>query len=90
MGIIKKIIEIEYERYKIHKAMRILSKQEWSVEFLTSLLKKCNDVQITIKNGNKILLLKPLEKEQPEESIFDKLDDEAAIQSFIAAHSTRG
>ena len=99
MELIKKIIAIEYERYKIHKAMRILQKQEWSVEFLAMVLRKAVDngmttrgVSLEIRNGNNAIVMKVEDKvkELASESIFDQLDNTAAVNAFIAAHSTRG
>lgn len=99
MGLIRKIIEIEYERYKMHKAMRILQKQEWSVEFLAMLMRKAVDsgmtssgVVLEIKHKDTVLNLRieNVMKTTVEESIFDKLDNEAAVNDFIAKNSTRG
>jgi hypothetical protein len=51
-------IAVEHARYM--KAMRILSKQEWSIEFLTMLLRKANSpLTLIIRNGgNEIIVSK--------------------------------
>jgi hypothetical protein len=52
------VIAVEHAKYM--KAMRILQKQEWSIEFLTMLLNR-SDRQLTLvlKNaGNEILITK--------------------------------
>jgi hypothetical protein len=54
-------IAAEHARYM--KAMRILSRQEWSVEFLVSLLRQCDKpLTLIIKNGsNEIRVTKDTE-----------------------------
>jgi hypothetical protein len=60
-------VAVEHARYM--KAMRILSKQEWSVEFLVSLLKTANSpLRVVIRNGTKELVISrdtPVETKQP-------------------------
>ena len=57
MGLIRQLIDIQYEKMQIHRAMRILKDQEWSLEFLMGLLNKAmqykkQNVQMTLKNKN--------------------------------------
>lgn len=41
--ILKKLIEIQHERAKARKAMHIMVKQSWSIEFIVALLCKVRD-----------------------------------------------
>lgn len=97
-GLLRTIIEIHKEQALRHKALRLLAKQQWSVEFLSALVAEAarqleKNVVITVENvdGHKIHISSTTDsgKLNYSDSIFDKLDDEAAIDSFIAKHSTR-
>ena len=98
MKLLKQIIAIHMEQMKRHKAMRILSKQRWSVEFLSALVADAarlynGGIQLTVVNGNQKVIIESKNVKSDynySDSIFDKLDDEAAMQEFIAKHSTRG
>jgi hypothetical protein len=89
---IKDAWDVLKERCKIHKAMRLLSKQEWSVEFLTSLVikaarvsKQPTELEIVSCNGQRIIIRstdRPSSK-LPDDNIFDHLDDEAKMQAFM-------
>jgi len=49
-------VAVEHAKYK--KAMRILVKQEWSLEFLQELVRKAPaDVQLKITNGPMVMYL---------------------------------
>lgn len=97
----RKIIDIHHEQALRRKALRQLTKQSWSFDFLSLLLVKAgkllgNGVQLTItdKNGVKLTLtyndaLKSDAVTLYNDDIFDKLDDDAAIESFIKEHTVR-
>lgn len=97
-SLLRKLIDIHHEEAMKKKAMRILSKQAWSVEFLCWLCAKAarltgSPVEITIESsaGQKASIKsQDLAKDLAyEDNILDKLDDTAAVEAYIAKHSTR-
>lgn len=97
-SLLSKLIDIHHENALTKKALRTLSKQKWSVEFLCHLCAKAaqltnSPVEITIvdKDKREIHIRSiDLQKENLyEESILDKLDDTAAVNDFIKKHATR-
>lgn len=96
-SLFRKIIEIHYEQALARKALRRLSKQEWSVEFLASLVAKA--ARLT-NSQIEIVVVSPAHQEfrirnrtdengyQDDDDILNKLDDTAAINAFIARHAT--
>lgn len=96
-GLFRQIVMIHYEQAKRRKALRLLEKQVWSVDFLTELLiraanKSRQNLEMIITNSNnqKITI-----KARPgtvtglndADDIFNHLDDDAAIQAFFREHS---
>lgn len=90
-----KLIDIYAEQARAKKAVRVLAKQEWSVEFLEYLVLKCakqtrKDVQMVVKNGSKVLTISSVSApENPhveDEDILMHLDDTAAVNDFIRRH----
>lgn len=99
-SLIKKLITIYYEQALRRKALRILKQQDWSVDFLALLLVKSVkytgeglELHIVNKSGQSIRLAYNEATQRNaanvDDSIFDHLDDEAAIQSFVNSHSVR-
>lgn len=97
-SLFKKLITIYYEQAKRRKALRLLSKQNWSVEFLTALIAKAakqadKAITMTITNSAGVSLTitstNASVNESIDDSIFNHLDDNAAIQDFIARNSRR-
>lgn len=98
VSVIKQLIAIRYEQAKRRKALRILEKQEWSLDFLTLLLTKSAkavNAPMTLivenTNGQKFTLTADGSKLDvvDDDDIFNHLDDEAAVQSFITKNSRR-
>lgn len=98
-GILRKIVEIHYEQAKRRRAIRQLAKLEWSYEFLVAVIQKAARdldknivVQIETPSGNK-LSISSVKDANPnyvvDDDIFNKLDDQAAVESFIREHSPR-
>jgi hypothetical protein len=92
-NIFKDAFAIMKERAAVHKALRLLNKQEWSVEFLTSMLLKASKannsqaLEMTIVSplGAKIII-NTRDKQPPlelDDSIFNHLDDELRIKQFM-------
>ena len=97
-SLLQKLIDIHHEEAMKKRAMRTLAKQEWSIEFLCWLCAKAarltgSPVEITIESsaGQKVSIKsQDLAKDLAyDESILDKLDDTAAVEAYIAKHSTR-
>lgn len=98
-SLLRQIIAIHYEQSKRRKALRILAKQEWSIDFLTLLLRKAADMkkdnlemEITSKGGHKFIIRSvnaQVDSYTDDNDIFNHLDDEAAIAAFIRDHAPR-
>lgn len=99
-GLLRQIIAIKFEQAKRHKAVRILSKQEWSIEFMEYLvehaakvLNKDIEIEIESPHGHK-LRVKSIANHavnlMSDDDIFNKLDDDAAVAEFIREHGRRG
>jgi len=98
-GLLRQIIAIHYEQAKRRKALRILSKQVWSVEFFEYLIKKAakdlhQNIEIEIESpaGHKMRMKAVTGEESQfsaDDDIFNHLDDVAAVNAFIRANSTR-
>ena len=99
-GLLRQIIAIHYEQAKRRKAIRYLAKAEWSLEFLTEVvchsakvLSKDIEIELETKAGHKLKISSVKgrsEQLMADNDIFNHLDDEAAVQSFINRHSHRG
>lgn len=97
-SLLRQLIEIHYEQAQRRKALRILNKQEWSVEFLEALvvhaakeLKRNIVVTVTSPAGHK-LEIKSVEgtnRYDASDDIFNHLDDQAAVERFIRENSRR-
>lgn len=92
MGLIRDIIAIKAEEARQKKALRILAKQKWSVEFLTALLQKAAnkehrplELTITDPEGRtlKVVAVNKTENNDQSANIFDHLDDDYAIKRFM-------
>lgn len=96
-SLLRKLIAIYFEQAKRRKAVRLLEKQSWSFDFLAAIVSRASklagksiSISVTNKDGTILTISgNPSREAQYEDSIFDHLDDEAAIQHFIAQNSTR-
>lgn len=101
-SLLRKIISIHYEQAQRRKALRILEKQSWSFDFLSMLLVKAGkslgdgvQLDITNKDGTKLTLTynQALRSDtsgiNPDDDIFNRLDDDAAVEEYIRRHSRR-
>lgn len=98
-SLFRQIITIHYEQAKRRKALRQLAKTEWSMEFLTQvvvnaakILKQDVVIELETKHGHKMKISSVKGSSsalETDDSIFNKLDDEAAVQQFILAHQPR-
>lgn len=84
--------ELFTERYRTRKALRLLSKQEWSVEFLTALLVRAanmahRQLEMTITNNSTVVKVNtidtPMSGTYRDDSIFNHLDDTLRVNQFI-------
>lgn len=99
-SLLRQIIAIHYEQARRRKALRLLEKQHWSVDFLSTLLLKSarmmgTSLELTIvspDNVRMIITAKDLKTDDgriDDTDIFNHLDDETAVNNFITKHSTR-
>ena len=96
-----KLINIYFEQARRRKALRTLQRQSWSFDFLALLLVKASKMAgkglsliITDREGKSYTLTYDNAQNADaiqalDDSIFDHLDDEAAVSSFITKHSVR-
>ena len=102
LSLFRKIVEIHYEQAKRRKALRILEKQVWSLDFIIQIFIKAGKVlsdgvilEITDKNNVTMRLTYDQAKQRstavnsPDDDIFDKLDDDTAVDDYIRRHSVR-
>ena len=95
-SLFRQIIAIHYEQAQRRKAIRQLAKAEWSLEFLCEVLRKSSEmlkkdivIELETKAGHKMKLssVKDISNQlNADIDIFNRLDDEAAIQRFIKEH----
>ena len=98
-SLFRQIIAIQYEQAKRRKALRILNKQTWSVEFLEYLVQKAartlnREVTFTVTSpaGHKLdikAVRNWTSKLDDSDDIFNHLDDQAAVEAFIRENSRR-
>lgn len=99
-SLLRQIIAIHYEQARRRKALRLLEKQHWSVDFLSTLLLKSakmlgTSLELTIvspDNVRMIITAKDLKTDDgriDDSDIFNHLDDASAVNDFITKHSTR-
>lgn len=100
-SLLHKLLIIYYEQAKRRKALRLLQKQSWSFEFLSVLLVKASKLAgqnlslvIKDKDGKTYTLTCDKAKnsdavDKLDDSIFNHLDDDTAINTFIANNSVR-
>jgi hypothetical protein len=86
--------DLSIERGKIHKALRLLNKQSWSIEFLTALLQRAaknygSHLEMTITGpGGFSVTVKTTDgstsNKYKDDDIMQHLDDEVKVNQFIA------
>lgn len=88
---LKQVWDLWVERCRSKKALRMLNKQVWSVEFLTELLimasKKHGPLEMTIisPNGAKIVVntIDTKSRDVLDDNIFNHLDDDIRVSQFV-------
>lgn len=86
--------ELTIERSRTHKALRLLNKQSWSVEFLTAMLYRAakaygTELEMTIMSKDGVSLMirttdnKPVDRLK-DDDIFNNLDNDVKINQFIS------
>lgn len=93
----KKLITIYHEQALRRKALRLLVKQSWSVEFLTHIVMKAAALsdkaiclQLTNRDGVTMTISSQAKNiDKFDDNIFNHLDDDLAINEFIRMNSTR-
>ena len=99
-SLLRQIITIHYEQALRRRAIRQLSKVDWSLEFLTEVIRHSAEVmkkdiviELETKAGHKMTLSSVKNRSNDlnaDDDIFNHLDDEAAVQRFIRENSVRG
>ena len=98
-SLLRQIIAIHYEQARRAKALRLLQKQSWSVDFLSTLLLKSakmlgSSLELTVRSPEGISI-KVTAKDMQDDGriddtdIFNHLDDQAAVNDFIYKHRTK-
>ena len=94
-SLLRKVVQVYWERGQEKKAERELSRLTWSLDFLKEVLARAAEMSggplemvIRDKDGREIRI-RSLEREKSEGSILDHLDDDAAVSSFILHNSVR-
>lgn len=100
-GVVRKMIAVLYEDAKRKRALRLLERQAWGLEFISmALVKACQHVgeglvlTIVNKDGGKIMLDYDAARRtegagEMDSSIFMRLDDDLAVERFIRENSRR-
>lgn len=100
-SLFRKLIDIYFEQARRRKALRTLQRQSWSFDFLALLLVKASKMAghglslvVSDREGKSYTLTYDSARnadslKSMDDSIFDHLDDEAAVSSFISKHSVR-
>ena len=96
-SVLRKMVEVLYEDVKRRKALRLLSKQAWSLDFLSMALVKAGRhlnenlvMVITDRNGVKLELRYDDVKDRAEDdNVFMHLDDDDFVERFIRENARR-
>lgn len=98
-SLFRQIIAIHYEQAKRRKAIRQLAKVDWSLEFLTEVIRhaaatmnKDIVIELETKGGHKMTLSSVKNRSNDlnaDSDIFMHLDDDAAVQKFIRENARR-
>ena len=96
-SVLRKMVEVLYEDVKRRKALRLLSKQAWSLDFLSMALVKAGRhldeglvMVVTDRNGVKMELRYEDGKDRvDEDNVFMHLDDDSFVERFIMEHARR-
>ncbi len=93
MSLIRDIVAVYKQNADTKKALRLLNKQEWSIEFLTSLLVRASkirgqELEMTISDkSGRTVTVSTVDKNETadniETDIFNHIDDDIKIQQFI-------
>lgn len=102
-SLFSKLITIYYEQAKRRRALRLLQKQTWSFDFLSLLLVRAgkmagSGLSLVIENKDGLKMTISYDKAKssgvdktmdPDDDIFNQLDNDAAVQDFIRRNSVR-
>ena len=99
-SVIRKVIAVLWEDAKRRRALRLLEKQSWGLDFLSMALVKAGQhlgegIVLVIENrdGGRMTLsyddARRSRAVQEEDSVFMHLDDDLAVERFIRENSRR-
>lgn len=95
-SLLRKVIQVYWERHKEKQAERIIERQVWSLEYLAraiDLAASMGDrgIVLTIKDkdGRCISIESKDVMRASDGGILDRIDDDVAVRDFISRHSVR-
>lgn len=94
-SLLRKVIQVYWERAQERKAERILSRQVWSIDYLAKALDKAaamgkSGLSLTIEDRDgRRLTIESKDLSVTGAGILDRLDDDVAVREFISKHSVR-
>lgn len=96
-SVLRKMVEVLYEDAKRRKALRLLERQSWGLDFLSMALARAGKrldeglvMVITDRNGVRMeLRYEDVKDRVDEDNVFMHLDDDSFVERFIAANSRR-
>ena len=96
-SVLRKMVEVLYEDVKRRRALRLLERQAWGLDFLSMALVKAGRhldgglvMVITDRNGVRMeLRYEDVKDRTDEDSVFMHLDDDSFVEKFIAANAVR-
>ena len=97
-SLLRKIIDVYWQRGLERKAEKTLAKQSWSLEFMARVVREASlladeDIFVTIKNKDGASITVHARnghiENKDDRSILDRLDDDVAVTDFIRTHSVR-
>ena len=94
-SLLRKVIQVYWERAQERKAERTLARQVWSLDYLAKALDKAaamgkSGLSLTIEDRDgRRLTIESKDFSAPEAGILDRIDDDAAVQEFVRMHSVR-
>lgn len=96
-SVLRKMVDILWEDAKRRRALRLLERQSWGLDFLSAALARAGRglgeglvMVITDRNGVRMELRYEDARERAvEDSVFMRLDDDAFVERFIRENARR-
>ena len=96
-SVLRKMVEVLWEDARRRKALRLLERQAWGLDFLSMALARAGRhsdgglvMTITDRNGARMeLRYEDVKDRADDDNVFMHLDDDSFVERFIAANSRR-